>query len=198
MKHRRLAGDGGAALVEAAFVSPVFLLFLFGIVEFGSAYGDYLSVSNLVQTASRQESVQGNNIQADWLTIQAVKNANNALPKSRLVQVVIFKASGPGAAVPSACKTASQNVGGTNTPGVGSCNRFTATEWNAANGATWTCSSTQISSWCPSLRKVKVSDPPDYLGVYIQATHPFITGLFGKTLTLTDTTITRLEPQRLG
>jgi len=196
--RRRLCGDEGAALVEAAFVTPVFLLMLFGVVEFGSAYGDYLSLSNLVQTAARQESVQGNNIQADWLTIQSVKNANNALPISRVQQIVIFKASGPGTSVPVACKSASQNVGGTSTPGVGSCNRFTSSEWNSATGSSWTCASTAIASWCPSLRKVKVADPPDYLGVYIEARHPFITGLFGSALTLTDTTIIRLEPQRLG
>jgi hypothetical protein len=34
----------------------------------------------------------------------------------------------------------------------------------------------------------------DYLGVYVRAHHDFITGLFGRTATLTDHTVMRLEP----
>ena len=36
----RCSGDRGAALVEAALVSPLFFLVLFGVLEFGGAFRD--------------------------------------------------------------------------------------------------------------------------------------------------------------
>ena len=39
--------------------------------------------------------------------------------------------------------------------------------------------------------------PPDYVGVYVKITHPWITGLFGSNLTMTSNNVTQLEPQKL-
>ena len=39
------------------------------------------------------------------------------------------------------------------------------------------------------------SATPDYLGVYIRAEHSYITGIMGKTLTITDASVNLLEPQ---
>ena len=49
--------------------------------------------------------------------------------------------------------------------------------------------------WCPTNREVRASGPPDYVGVYVEARHDFITGLFGPGMTLTDEIIMRIEPQ---
>jgi Flp pilus assembly protein TadG len=38
--------ERGAALVEFAFVAPILFLLLFGIVEFGMAFNDYIAVRN--------------------------------------------------------------------------------------------------------------------------------------------------------
>lgn len=179
-------------------MTPVFIVLVFGIIEFGQAYANYLSLGNLVTTAARQEAIQGNNMSADWLTLQSIKSAKNVLSISKVQRIVVFEATGPTDSVPTACKTASQNVGGLTTPSPGSCNRFTATEWNDVNGPSWTCSSNAIKNYCPAYRTVTVAGSPDYVGIWIEARHDFITGLFGRSLTLTDTAITRLEPQRLG
>ena len=59
-------------------------------------------------------------------------------------------------------------------------------------------------NWAPKDRKVKISPrgtpviKPDYLGVYIRAKHPYITGVLGTTLTVTDSGITLLEPDSYG
>ena len=59
-------------------------------------------------------------------------------------------------------------------------------------------------SWSPRDRKVAISPRgtpvlrPDYLGVYIRAKHPYITGVLGQTLTVTDSGITLLEPDSYG
>jgi hypothetical protein len=57
--------------------------------------------------------------------------------------------------------------------------------------------------WSPKNRKVAVSPrgtpaattlKPDHLGVYIRATHKYYTGMFGSTLTISDSGINLLEP----
>jgi hypothetical protein len=62
-------------------------------------------------------------------------------------------------------------------------------------------------NWSPKNRKVVISPrgtpsatalKPDHLGVYIKATHDYVTGVFGDTLTITDSSITLLEPDSFG
>jgi hypothetical protein len=198
-RHRRLAGDEGAALVEAAFITPVFLLLLFGVVEFGGAFRDYLTLSNAVGAGTRQEAIQGANIQADWLTLQSIKKAASAFPLGDINYIVVWKANGPKDTVPAACKTAGQTIGTSAAPSTGSCNRFTPSDVNSSTGPSWTCTSTDpIKYWCPTTRNVQLSSNsntgPDYLGVYISMTHKYATGFFGRSVTLTDSSVTKLEP----
>lgn len=199
-RPRRFRGDEGAALIEAAFITPVFLLVLFGVLEFGGAFRDYLTLSNTVTSATRQEAIQGANPQADWLTLLAIQKASAAFRLSDINYIVVWKASGPNDTVPAACKTAGRTVGTAAAPTAGSCNRFTAADITAGTGATWTCLSPYpIQYWCPTTRQVGLTSNagagPDYLGVYVSMTHTYATGFFGKSVTLTDSSITKLEPQ---
>lgn len=57
-------------------------------------------------------------------------------------------------------------------------------------------------NWSPSNRRtlstkagVTPVKPPDYVGVYLQAKHSYYTRLFGKTITVTDSAISLIEPQ---
>jgi hypothetical protein len=50
--------DDGAALVEFAFVAPLLVLILFGIIEFGVALNDYQSIRHGVRDGTRQAVVQ--------------------------------------------------------------------------------------------------------------------------------------------
>ncbi|HEY6531886.1 MAG TPA: TadE/TadG family type IV pilus assembly protein [Acidimicrobiales bacterium] len=198
-RRLRCRGDEGAALVEAAFISPVFLLVLFGVLEFGGAYRDYLTVNNAAVAATRQEAVQGANVQADWLTLQAIKKASRAFPVTDIEYIVVWKASGPTDSVPTNCKTSGQTLGTATAPTNGSCNRFTVSDLQSTTGDAWTCASPDpIQYWCPTTRKVALSsnsgNGPDYLGVYIQMKHNYITGFFGKSVTLSASSVTKLEP----
>jgi Flp pilus assembly protein TadG len=186
----RLHGDGGAVLVEAALVGPLFVLVIFGLIEFGGAYRDTLTLANASVGGTRQAAISGNAADADWDIIQAVKRANTAMPASQLTEIVIFRATGPNGTVPTACLTG---------PVIGLCNVFDQAslaltaepeEWNDCGGPT--------GDYCSTSRTVTVGAPgPDYVGVYVRAVHPWITGFFGKQVTLTDCSITRLEPRKL-
>jgi hypothetical protein len=56
---RRLSGHTGSTLVEAALITPLFLLLTFSIVEFASLFYVYLALENGVSQATRY-AVTGN------------------------------------------------------------------------------------------------------------------------------------------
>jgi len=203
----RLRGDSGAVLVEAAMVTPLFMVLIFGVVEFGGAFRDYLTVSNAVSQGARMTAIQANGATADWTIVQAIKKATSAMPQSQINRIVIFKATGASSVVPAICKT---SVTGYATVG-SECNVFLPSDIAlATTPSTWLCpidathpasqGSNPIAFWCSTARKVNLSvatgGPPSYVGIYVEATHPWITGLFGNSLTLSDTSITQLEPQK--
>lgn len=54
---RKGRGDEGAALVEFALIMPLLFLLIFGIIEFGWAFGQYLDVRHGSREASRLVAV---------------------------------------------------------------------------------------------------------------------------------------------
>lgn len=53
----RQRGERGASLVEFAIVLPIFALLLFGMIDFGFAFGDYLSIRSGVREGARRAAV---------------------------------------------------------------------------------------------------------------------------------------------
>ena len=67
-RARRARGERGAALVEFALVLPLLMLFVFGVIEFGGTYNDYISLRNGVREGARLAVVNdqsGGNIVAE-------------------------------------------------------------------------------------------------------------------------------------
>lgn len=56
---KRLRGEKGQALVELAFVLPLVLLFLFGIIDFGLALNTQNEETNIANIAVREAAVIG-------------------------------------------------------------------------------------------------------------------------------------------
>jgi hypothetical protein len=54
---RRPRGERGAALIELAIALPILILLVFGVVEFGVTYNDYISVRDGTRQAAREGSV---------------------------------------------------------------------------------------------------------------------------------------------
>jgi hypothetical protein len=183
--------DRGAALIEAAIVTPVFVLVLFFILELGLLFRDSLTTDNASREGARAASTQGNDAAADYIVLRTVEHGLEAMGLQRLDHVVVFKADGPGDSVPGGCNTASQ---------AGLCNRYTATEFFAElddsggnDTGNFRCGSLD-SSWCPTTRETSLAAGTDYIGVHIQTRHSYITGLFGGDHVLGETTILRIEP----
>ena len=78
----------------------------------------------------------------------------------------------------------------------GLCNTYIAGSIST-NSANYGCNYTSPDRfWCPAGRKVAVSDPPDYIGVYIETRHTGVTGVIGMTRDFSDEFVMRLEPVR--
>ena len=58
-------GEKGQALVEFSLILPVFLLLLFGLVDFGRGYYTWLVVTNAAREGARAAAVQSDNATID-------------------------------------------------------------------------------------------------------------------------------------
>jgi Flp pilus assembly protein TadG len=196
--------ESGAALVEAAFVFPIFMLLLFGMIEFGFIFKDSLTLSTMVQTGARTGAELGSASStgpssADYQILSTMAAESSAL-NAQVLSVVIFNADSKTAGVPLTA-VPSQCTQGSGQSGV--CNVYSASEWQAIVSGTETGQDFSIgcpgtcwdADWSPAIRNTSQAAPgPDFLGVYITAQHKNITGFF-KTITLHETDIIRLEPQ---
>lgn len=189
-------------MIEAAFVAPIFFLIIFGIFEFGFLLRNSLTMDNAAGDAARAASVHGDAPDADFQIIRALDHALEPAGLEALDFVVVYRASGPDDTVPPSCLTASQGPAGTTL-----CNRYTASDFflpyidPVTNLETnnWRCASPSQSVdrfWCPADRESAVSGPPDYVGVYIELNHDYMTGFIGDSRTLRSNRIVRIEPER--
>ncbi|HMQ24628.1 MAG TPA: pilus assembly protein [Acidimicrobiales bacterium] len=202
-RRRRAQGDRGAALVEVALITPVFALLLFGIIEFGLTFRDYLTVANASRDGARAASALGDDTYADYNTLQVIRQATKGFRPNEIQRVIIFNAGSVGGSVLNtshpahACLNAT--VGITNV-----CNVYDAADLQLPKSS-FGCKTGQSLDryWCPSAlngqdgREVRASIGPDYVGVYVQSRHDFITGMFGPGLNLEDELVMRIEPQEL-
>lgn len=195
---RGLGGERGAALLEFTIVASLLFTMLFGIVEFGLAFRDRLTVSNATQGAARVGSALGDSTDSDYEVLLSLEQSLSTLPNSGLgivkyVDVYRAKADGTPA---SGC------------PGA-NCNRYNFAPlvappclWNpcpdpGAGYSGW--------PWDPSTRDVELPGL-DVLGVRVTFAHDWITGGIVPLPNVAcdgtpgagcwaDTAVMRLEPQ---
>ena len=184
---RRHLPERGAALVEAAVISPIVILLIIGVIEFGLLFKDYLTVANTTRAGARVATQEASNPTADYQVLQAIKGASSAMNPNKIERIVVFRATSPSGTVPATCKSG--------TAVTGSCNVYVTTDMNRPSSDFGCTGSSPDRFWCPTTRLDNQSDPPDYVGVYIQARHDYVTGMFGSARTLTDPTVMRIEPQ---
>jgi Flp pilus assembly protein TadG len=197
--RRRCDGDHGTALVEAAFLSPILFYFLFGLLEMGIYFRDYLTLGAATQDAARTGAILGDDSTADFQLINAVEKATAGIPTKTVTKIVVFKATSATSTAPSAC-TSMATSGSSGTPNF--CNTYTpAIDFVETDASKYDCLASpkdRSNGFCPSKRKTALAganSPPDFLGIYIEFKHPYLTGLFGTSKVMAETVITRLEPR---
>ena len=213
---RRLTGDDGSVLAEAALLSPVLIYILFGVIEMGVYFRSYLTIGATATDGARIASIAGNASDADWQILQVIKARSTTVAQSTIVKVVIFHttkpANGVSVVAPATCTAGVVRVSSSAAPN--ECNAYTPNDdWASlsvpANKTLYSCTQntptilpagSRSAGWCAANRKVALTNlqskgPPDYLGVYVIFSHKFITGLFGQQKAIIETIVTQLEPQ---
>jgi hypothetical protein len=178
------------ALIEAAFVTPVFFLLVFGVIEIGMAMNDNLALSHSTRAGSRVASASGNDLYADYGILRSIDRESSAIPREQIDYIVVYKAAGIGEPPTDTCK------GGTSVTGV--CNVYTPADFDLEKEDFGCGDSTAPDyAWCPQTRWVTLTSArsPDYVGVWMKVQHPWVTRMFGTTVTLTDSSVIQLEPR---
>lgn len=188
-RHERARSNRGVAVVEAAFVTPIFFALVLGVIELGLIMNNYLGLAHSVRAGARVASASGNEIFADYGIMASVKREAAALGDDQIQLVVVYKAEAFGSAPTATCQ------GGTSVVGV--CNVYTPADL-ALPKEDWGCRPDRNIDryWCPTTRKVTLTgDGTEFVGVWMKIEHDWVTKLFGSTTTLTDSSVIRLEPR---
>jgi Flp pilus assembly protein TadG len=88
---RRTRREGGQAYVEFAFVLPLLMVIVLGIIQFGNAFRTYITLTDAVRVGARQAAIS-RSIQPDSdrvpLIEQKIKSAAASLDPNKLVITV--------------------------------------------------------------------------------------------------------------
>lgn len=187
----------GAVVVEAAIATGAFSLLIFGTLEFGYAFRDYLTTANITRNGARTASSMGNEANADHEIVRTVARAAKAVSSGQIQYVVVYNAGTAGATLASVSSTCASG-----TPVAGVCNVYTPADF-ARPASEFGCGLTPPAPdrfFCPTSRKINASaangGPPSYVGVYVKLRHDYLTNLFGSSQTYTDQTVLRIEPRQ--
>jgi Flp pilus assembly protein TadG len=178
LRARIGAGDRqrGAVAVEFALLLPILVMLSFGIIEFSSAYHDESVASDAARAGARVGSAMATQAGMPAAVVSAVNSAVSSLPNGVPKELWIYQANAagyPGSGTGfSSCS--------------GNCIKYTySTSSNSFTGGT--------GSW-PTTAQQVCTQPYDQIGVYVKLQHPFVTNLFGTSVTLTDHAVFRFEP----
>jgi len=181
--------ERGATMLEFALVVPLLLLLAFGTAEMGLAWVANNRTEGSTSTAARIAASSGSLVEADRSVLQSLKSSLPQEQLDRLDRVVIFKPTNAGGGIPDDCIKA---VGSLDESGVPKqCNTYAGATLQGAIPADLGASD---DSWAPATRKDRLSGPPDYIGVWIRTTYTTKTGTFFRDMTITKTSIYRIQP----
>lgn len=190
-------------LIETALIAPVLFALVFGIIEMGYMLRDYQVSSDAVSDGSRVGALMGpqsavDGTPPDYHIIRSLREATGSLPSNWITRVVIFQAPGPPSGLSAEDQTPAQCRSGVAVAGV--CNVYNdPTEaFQAVEDADleyFTCPDSEVAcDWEASTRQNGPTvDAVDYIGVWMRVERPYITGLFGTSLTLDHASVVRLE-----
>lgn len=187
---RRRRGERGAVAVEAALVTPVVVLLLFGIIEMSLLMRDVVSTSSSVRAGSRVASSLASagkcNTACSPSTAPAlaqaaasgIERSGSSLGEDALKSMIVYQAGTNGFPLGKTDAT----CGGAN------CVAYT---WDTvANKFVYSS-----GSWDTSQINACVNDPARFsVGIAIQAKHEWVTGLFGSPYVMGERSVMQFEP----
>ncbi len=186
--RRARRSERGVTMIESAIATPVVLLLIFGVLEFGLLFKDYLSLANGVRDGARLASALGTEVNTDYKVIESALRRMPAVSRNQVRRIVVFKATSADSTMPTACRTGSvTNV----------CNSYSGADFNRPESDFHGGAGAPDRYWRPTARKDRLSDPPDYVGIWIEVRHDAATGILPLSKDLSEEVIMRIEPARV-
>jgi hypothetical protein len=186
--------ERGAVAVEAALLTPLLALLVFGIIEMSLYMRDVVSVNSSVHVGTRMASVSAGAGPATCtpspctpptapmlaqLTANAIQQAGTAMPQDQINWIIVYRANAGGYPQPA---------GNTSATCSSDCVRYT---WNAATSKFVYAS----GSWTSSTINACINDANRMsVGVIMNASHPWMTGLFGGPASVQERSVMQFEP----
>ncbi len=168
-------------------IIPILLIpLVFGVIELSLLLRDNVAVTSLVRNAARIASSEPRKDSMPADVVDAVNKSGSAIPKDSIDEMWIYKAGTNGFPV-------GQTGFGTCTPGV--CVKYF---WNDARDRFGPASNTV--GWPANSQNACIGDANAMsVGVYIKATHTYVTGAtsligLGTTATVADHAVMKFEP----
>jgi hypothetical protein len=179
----RRRSQRGAVAVEAAIITPLFCILVFGIIEFGLVFKDYLAVTSSVRAGARIASAEPRNINFAQDAANQVAREGGALNMSKVKELWVYKAD-----------LATTVTNGAPLGGAGTFNNCTTCVKFTWNGTAFV-PKTGSPGWLASTQNACSGDAlHDRVGVYLVIDHPSITGLIFNSLSLASHTVISIEP----
>jgi Flp pilus assembly protein TadG len=185
---RRQRSERGAVAVEAALVTPLLMLLVFGIIEMSFLMRDAVGVTNQVRSGARIASTEASAgmtttspkvpaLATDAVT--AIANAGSSMPLSQTSFVLVYQANSAGYPLPA---------GNTAMTCTTNCVKYV---YNSGTNRLLYSS----GSWDSSTINACVNDGSRMsVGVAMSAQHTWITGLFGTGVAVPGRVMMQFEP----
>jgi len=168
--------ERGAAAVEAALVTPLFIMLIIGIMEFALFFMDNLGASNAVKAGVRMASAEARNANYAQDAADRIQAEGGAINKNKVQQLWVYKAN----------PTNDFPLGSSSFADCTVCVKFT---WN---GSRFVPQSSP--TWLASSMNACASGPPERVGVYLELKHDALTRIAFSSITIRESTVIRLEP----
>jgi Flp pilus assembly protein TadG len=81
MNRRRFKDEQGQTVVEFALVVPILLVILFGILQFGAVYNDYVTLTDATRVGARKAAVSRHSATPEADAEEAVRNSATGIDK---------------------------------------------------------------------------------------------------------------------
>lgn len=181
-----MRGQRGAVVVELAMVVPLLVLLVFGMLEFGLAFKDKLTMAHAVNQATRSATVLGTDAASDLMVLQAFQaGLSGATGLDTVAYVDVFKADGNGAPLIWDRYTPDGSVCGWSPCPDPDPTKFVG--YGAPDG------------YKPCSRDTALEGGVDTIGVRVRYTHTWVTGVIGMSpQTWHETARGRIEPDVFG
>ncbi|MGO4343154.1 TadE/TadG family type IV pilus assembly protein [Pedococcus sp. 2YAF34] len=166
-------------MVEAAIVTPVVFALLFGIMELGMLFKDYLGTQAMIRAGVRIASATPRNVTFAQMAADEVQRKGGVMSPTAIQELWVYKAN-------------ATNDFPSGRTDFGDCSVCVKFRWDSGTAKfvplsdTWPATSQNACT-------LAAGGPPDRVGVYAKVTHPALTGVMGTT-TIAEASAMNLEP----